>query len=255
SAGCHGSTGRPGLPRPACRIWRPPATCISASTICCCRQRSLARAWPSAAIRSLPIGWRAASWSHRSRSAMKRHGRTLCSRRHMQPSAPRRRPSSPGWSPRWQARPNPYPRESAMADPGATHRADETPSAWVVRWRHLLRPGMNVLDLACGHGRHARYLAGCGCRVTAVDRDPDALASLAGNPAVEVMALDLEGGWWPFAGRQFDAIVVVRYLHRPLLPALLDSLASDGLLIYETFMRGNEVYGRPSNPDFLLAPD
>jgi len=142
-----------------------------------------------------------------------------------------------------------------MADPGATHRADETPSAWVVRWRHLLRPGMNVLDLACGHGRHARYLAGCGCRVTAVDRDPDALASLAGNPAVEVMALDLEGGWWPFAGRQFDAIVVVRYLHRPLLPALLDSLASDGLLIYETFMRGNEVYGRPSNPDFLLAPD
>ena len=101
----------------------------------------------------------------------------------------------------------------------------------------------------------ARYLAGCGCRVTAVDRDPDALASLAGNPAVEVMVLDLEGGWWPFAGRQFDAIVVVRYLHRPLLPALLDSLASDGLLIYETFMRGNEVYGRPSNPDFLLAPD
>lgn len=90
--------------------------------------------------------------------------------------------------------------------------------------------------------------------MVAVDRDATALASLANVPGVETRVLHLEGGEWPFPGERFDAIVVVNYLHRPLFPHLLAALAADGVLLYETFARGNEAYGRPSNPDFLLVP-
>jgi SAM-dependent methyltransferase len=128
------------------------------------------------------------------------------------------------------------------------------PSPWVVRWATLIRSGGEVLDLACGHGRHARHLAERGWRVTAVDRDPAALAGLAGVPSVRTVEADLEGAPWPFAGDAFDGVVVANYLHRPLFDALAASLAPGGVLIYETFMRGNERYGKPSNPDFLLRP-
>jgi SAM-dependent methyltransferase len=111
------------------------------------------------------------------------------------------------------------------------------------------------LDLACGYGRHARYFAGRGNHVVAVDRDVAALAALAGEERIEARALDLEAGRWPLPGERFDAIVVANYLHRPLFPSLLAALADDGVLIYETFARGNEAYGRPSNPDFLLERD
>ncbi len=132
------------------------------------------------------------------------------------------------------------------------HGGDLPPSPWVVRWAPLIRPGGEVLDLACGAGRHARHLAALGCEVVAVDRDP---ALLRDPPAgVQVLGADLEAGPWPFPGRRFDAIVVTNYLHRPLLPALAGSLAPGGILVYETFARGNERFGRPSNPDFLLAP-
>jgi SAM-dependent methyltransferase len=111
-----------------------------------------------------------------------------------------------------------------------------------------------VLDLACGHGRHARYLAGRGCRVTAVDVDPACGESLANVNGVEFHQADLESGPWPFAAASFEAIVVVHYLHRPLLPLIAAALAEGGLLIYETFAQGNERFGRPRNPDFLLRP-
>jgi SAM-dependent methyltransferase len=130
----------------------------------------------------------------------------------------------------------------------------ETPSPWVVRWAPLVRPGGEVLDVACGQGRHARHLAGLGYRVVAVDRDPDALAGLAGVPGVRTVHADLEGASWPFATGEFDAVVVANYLHRPLVAALAASLAPGGVLIYETFMQGNERYGKPSNPAFLLRP-
>jgi SAM-dependent methyltransferase len=130
----------------------------------------------------------------------------------------------------------------------------QAPSPWVVRWAALIRSGGEVLDLACGHGRHARYLAERGCRVTAVDRDPAALADLATVTSVHTVQADLEGGPWPFAGYAFDGVVVANYLHRPLFDALAASLAPGGVLIYETFMQGNERYGKPSNPDFLLRP-
>jgi len=128
----------------------------------------------------------------------------------------------------------------------------DTPSPWVVRWAPLVRPGGEVLDVACGHGRHARYFAGLGYRVVAVDRDPDALAGLAGVPGVRTVEADLEGAPWPFTPGGFDGVVVANYLHRPLFDALAASLAPGGVLIYETFMQGNERYGKPSNPDFLL---
>jgi SAM-dependent methyltransferase len=134
------------------------------------------------------------------------------------------------------------------------HGPGQPPSAWIVRCATLIPAGARVLDLACGRGRHARWFAGRGCRVLAVDRDNDALASMAGFPSIETAAADIESGEWPFVGERFDAIVVTNYLHRPLFPHLLAALASDGTLLYETFARGNEAYGRPSNPAFLLEP-
>jgi SAM-dependent methyltransferase len=134
-----------------------------------------------------------------------------------------------------------------------THRGLE-PSAWVRRFARLV-PAGEVLDLACGSGRHARLFAALGHPVTALDRDPDALA-LAAGPGISTLQYDLEaeGSAWPFAPGRFAGIVVTNYLHRPLLPQLVESLAPGGVLIYETFALGNEVFGKPSNPAFLLAP-
>jgi SAM-dependent methyltransferase len=126
------------------------------------------------------------------------------------------------------------------------------PSPWVQRWAHLVPVGGSVLDVACGSGRHVRFFADRGCRVTGVDRDAQALASLAG--LAETVVSDIENGPWPFSGRQFDAVIVTHYLWRPLLPAIIGAVAPDGVLIYETFAAGNESVGKPSNPHFLLQP-
>ena len=126
------------------------------------------------------------------------------------------------------------------------------PSAWVCRWAEQVPAGGRVLDVAAGSGRHARWFAARGHPVDAVDRDAAALAGLAGTPGVTVRCADLESGPWPYAGRSFAGIVVANYLHRPLFPHLLAELAPGGALIYETFAAGNEKYGRPGNPDFLL---
>ena len=125
----------------------------------------------------------------------------------------------------------------------------DLPSPWVVRWAHLVRRGP-VLDVACGAGRHARHFAERGLEVVAVDREPQALGG-----AIRFVQADLEDGSpWPFAGQRFAAIVVTNYLHRPLLQTLVGSLDEANVLLYETFMAGNERYGRPSNPAFLLRP-
>lgn len=128
------------------------------------------------------------------------------------------------------------------------------PSPWVERFAPLIRGGGTVLDLACGSGRHTRYLHTLGYQLVAVDIDVSGLADLAGTEAVEIVEADLENGRWPLVGRRFDGIVVTNYLHRPHLPLLLGALAPGGVLIYETFARGHEKYGRPSNPSFLLEP-
>jgi SAM-dependent methyltransferase len=111
-----------------------------------------------------------------------------------------------------------------------------------------------VLDVACGAGRHSRFFAGRGCSVDAVDRDPDCASGLSGLRNVRFLAADIEAGPWPYAGRRFDAVVVTNYLHRPLLPALRAAVADGGVVLYETFAQGNEAFGKPSNPAFLLAP-
>ena len=131
----------------------------------------------------------------------------------------------------------------------------QTPSAWVARWAPLVQAGGTVLDLASGFGRHARHFAALGHTVLAVDRDAEALATLRGVERIEAQVADLEGAPWPFVPAQFAAVVVSNYLHRPLLPQLIESLDVGGVLIYETFMVGNERYGKPSNPAFLLRPD
>jgi len=129
----------------------------------------------------------------------------------------------------------------------SSHGGD-APSAWVVRWAPLIMHG-TVLDVACGRGRHARYFLGRGLKVVAVDREPQDI------PGARFIRADLEDGSpWPLAGERFEGIVVTNYLHRPLLPTLMQSLAEGGVLVYETFMLGNERYGRPSNPAFLLRP-
>ena len=118
-----------------------------------------------------------------------------------------------------------------------------------MRWASLVERGP-VLDVASGAGRHARLFAARGLEVVAVDREAQVFP---GN--IRFVKADLEdGGPWPFAGQRFGAIVVTNYLHRPLFPQLIDALDEGGVLIYETFMLGNEKFGRPSNPQFLLRP-
>lgn len=139
-----------------------------------------------------------------------------------------------------------------MSD-ASMHAEPAAPSRWIARFAPLIPPGARVLDLACGHGRHSRFLAERLCDVVAIDSDVEALAALAGTPRVTTIAADLESGPWPLPGERFDAIVVANYLHRPLLPTLLDALTADGVLLYETFAAGNAAYGRPSNSDHLLT--
>lgn len=126
------------------------------------------------------------------------------------------------------------------------------PSEWVCRFAPLIPTGGRVLDLACGQGRHARFLRDCGLEVVAIDRDAAAIETLRGLDRVEAVVADIESGSWPYPPATFDAVVVTNYLWRPLMPQLIAALREGGVLIYETFALGNERLGRPANPDFLL---
>jgi len=133
----------------------------------------------------------------------------------------------------------------------------DLPSVWVTRFAPLMPPG-ETLDLACGSGRHARLLSSLGHSVLAVDRDVEALARVNGT-GISTLQIDLEDAdgqqlSWPFEATRFAGIVVTNYLHRPLFHGMFDSLAEGGVLVYETFAAGNERFGKPSNPRFLLQP-
>lgn len=142
------------------------------------------------------------------------------------------------------------------------HSPIQTASAWIKRFASLI-PNGEVLDLACGHGRHTRLLLEMGHTVLALDRDEAALEVVtqiavdktASSPLLQILQYDLENGApWPFERERFSGIVVTNYLHRPLFPHIFSSLAPQGVLLYETFCAGNELFGKPSNPDFLLQP-
>jgi len=127
-------------------------------------------------------------------------------------------------------------------------------SPWVQRFAPLV-PGGEVLDLACGTGRHARHMVSLGHSVVAVDQNADSLAAASGDGIVtSQIDLEADGAVWPFGPGRFAGIVVTNYLHRPLVADMLASLAPNGVLIYETFADGNAEFGKPSNPAFLLAP-
>jgi SAM-dependent methyltransferase len=134
----------------------------------------------------------------------------------------------------------------------ALHHEIDPPSEWVRRWAGLIPADGRVLDVACGRGRHLRYLRALGLSAVGVDRDSAALDGLAGIAGIELRVADIESAPWPFLPESFDAVVVTNYLHRPLFPALVGALRPGGALIYETFAVGNERYGRPGNPEFLL---
>ena len=144
-------------------------------------------------------------------------------------------------------------KDPAVTDTPARLHGTEPASSWVKRWSHLVPARGVVLDVACGHGRHAHWFYERNHRLVLVDRAQAAIESIAiPATACEAVVADIENAPWPFAGRQFDAVVVTNYLWRPLMPILLNSLAPGGVLIYETFTQGNGTVGKPSRPDFLL---
>lgn len=134
--------------------------------------------------------------------------------------------------------------------------AGSGPSPWIMRFARRIPLDGAALDVACGGGRHVRALLDLGRAVVAIDRDVSGLADLAGTPGIEIIAADLENAApWPLPlERRFSAVIVTNYLHRPLFPILTRVLAPGGLLLYETFAVGNERFGRPRNPEFLLRP-
>lgn len=136
------------------------------------------------------------------------------------------------------------------------HHPLAPPSAWITRFTRRLPPASEVLDLACGAGRHTRLLAAAGHQVTAVDRDLSGLEDFSPVPGcLQLVEADLEdGSRWPLGDSRFDLIVVTNYLWRPLFPYLRAAIADGGMLLYETFALGNERFGKPDNPAFLLRP-
>ena len=145
-----------------------------------------------------------------------------------------------------------------MADRGVDSTGDDRarPSRWLTDNLDLVPKGQPVLDVASGRGRHARAVAEAGWHVRAVDRDAAALASIDADGrfrgAIATDALDLEAGHISLGQSIYGAILVFNYLHRPLMPVLIDALAPDGVLIYETFTRAQAARGHPRNPAFLL---
>lgn len=142
------------------------------------------------------------------------------------------------------------------ADPAAP---EHVPVGWIVDNADLLRPGMRVLDVAAGNGRHARLFAAAGWPVTAIDRDAERMAALAAEAArrhwpLTTVVRDLETGTADLGEAAWDLLVVTHYLHRPLMPVLVRALAPGGVLLYETFTTAQAARGRPTNPAFRLLP-
>ena len=129
------------------------------------------------------------------------------------------------------------------------------PSDWIrEKLQSIIHPVKSAIDIASGAGRHSLLLSELSSSVTAVDSNTE-LSSFFASTSVEFLCLDLEQDQWPLVGHTFDLVLVSNYLYRPNLPYILDLVGPNGFLIYETFGVGNELFGRPSNPNFLLRPN
>jgi SAM-dependent methyltransferase len=139
-------------------------------------------------------------------------------------------------------------------EPCEAREASLTPSRWVTRFSHLVRPGGRILDVAAGNGRHCQWFLDSEHPVLALDRDLSRLSWLA-HPLLERLEADLEASeGWPLGEQTYDAVVVTNYLWRSIFDDIVGAVSHDGVLIYETFAAGNERYGRPRRPEFLLQP-
>jgi SAM-dependent methyltransferase len=137
--------------------------------------------------------------------------------------------------------------------------ASTAPASWLVMNRAWLPASGRALDVACGRGRNAAWLAQHGFATTAIDREASAMAALDARARLEglpltALAMDLESGGATLGEGVYDVVVVVHYLHRPLFPALLAALRPGGVLVYETFTVAQAARGRPTNPAYLLGP-
>lgn len=143
---------------------------------------------------------------------------------------------------------------------GVKKRDNLSITPWILRFSHVVRKNGHVLNLAAGGGRHSAWFLDQGHNVTAIDRKIDQLERVKldrpdDSQRFAIIEADLENGTpWPLANRQFDAVIVVNYLHRPLFSDIIKALCPDGLLLYDTFAVGQEAYGKPTHPDFLLRP-
>jgi tellurite methyltransferase len=137
-----------------------------------------------------------------------------------------------------------------------------TPDSLLKSFAHLLSSQElqgPVLDLACGKGQNGLFVAGLGIPVILADRNPELLEKArkaAEGKGLQVVfwEVDLETGQNPMKEDQYRAIMVFRYLHRPLIPYIKKGIKMGGILIYETFTSQQPLYGRPHNPDHLLEP-
>ncbi|UUX51416.1 class I SAM-dependent methyltransferase [Nisaea acidiphila] len=140
-----------------------------------------------------------------------------------------------------------------MSAASSEARPIPAPSEWVIRFAQQVPETAEVLDVACGSGRHGRFFRARGNPVVLLDQDISRVADMAADARVELVASDLEAGRpWPLKERTFGCVIVTNYLHRPIMTDIIGAVAPGGLLLYETFAMGNEAFGRPSNPDFLL---
>jgi SAM-dependent methyltransferase len=147
--------------------------------------------------------------------------------------------------------------DTELSERDASERAHRygpsEPSSWVNRFMGGIREGGDILDVACGAGRHLRLALERGHRVTGIDRDVSQLEDLAERRDVSLIEADLETGHpFPLREMRYEGVIVTNYLWRPILPEIVGCVADDGVLIYETFAAGHERLGRPCNPDFLL---
>jgi SAM-dependent methyltransferase len=133
------------------------------------------------------------------------------------------------------------------------------PAGWLTENAGLLPRTGDALDVACGNGRHALWLAQRGLTTLAIDRNAESVRAIndeaerRGLP-LRAEVVDLENGTATLAPSAHDVIVVVHYLHRPLFPSLIAALRPGGVLVYETFTQAQAARGKPTNPAFLLEP-